>query len=233
MSRVRVVALMLIAGICAMYPRAAFAESDLISWFEELSGPGPFHSKYPFINGIGIRVVCGSKSEGGVHGYWEKYGSDPDNARPCLESTKDVSWYIEVHYSYATTGDKSQFGIGSPRAIYAHTIDTFVRLRVNAAVDLGAGIGGTYFTDGRGAGGFNAIGNWTFTPVSLVVRPAQLLRDNKWTRSFGVTYSQAVRTSTITSADFGSLQGLYSSGTELNARTTIFWDFGPFFFSKK
>ncbi len=233
MARVRVVALVLVAAICAMYPRAAFAESDIISWFEELSGPGPFHSKYPIINGLGIRVLCGSKSEGGAHGYLSRYGSDPDNSRPCLESTKDINWYVEVHYSFATTGDDAQFGVGDARRIHAHTVDTFVRLRVNPAVDLGVGVGGTFFTDGRGANGFNAIGNWTFAPVSLVVRPAQLLKDNKWTRSFGVTYTQALRTTRITSLDFGSLPGLYSSGTELNARTTIFWDFGPFLFSRR
>jgi hypothetical protein len=222
-----------IVAVLAAWPSAAYAESDILAWFEQLSGPGPFRQKYPIVSGIGFRVLCGSKSEGGAHGYWERYGADRDNTRPCLESTSDVKWYIYAHYSYLTTGDRSQFNETVQRAINAHTVNVYARLRVNPAVDLGMGVGGTYFTDGRGAGSFNAIGDFTLTPVSLQVRPFQFFRDNRFTRSIAVEYNQAIRYKSLTSVDFGGAAGGYSAGTELNARTTIVVDFGPLFFSKK
>jgi hypothetical protein len=232
MSRLRAIGLVLAAAAVALWPAPARAESDVLSWFEELSGPGPFYS-IPMLSG-GIRLVCGSRSEPGGHLYAAKYGTDADNARPCLENTRDITWYVYAHYTYTRTGDKSQFGEPIARSISAHAVDVYIRLRVNPAVDLGMGVGATYFTDGRGSGGFDAIGNATYTPVNVVVRPAQLLwKDNKWTRSFGIVYSQAVRFSTLTSVDFGGGAGLYSSKTELNARWVATFDPGPFFFSRK
>jgi hypothetical protein len=220
----------LLVSLFAMWPAAAYAQFDIISWIESLSGPGSFGTYLKF-NALDVRIMCGSKLDRGAHFLFEKYGSDTQHRRPCLANTSDVNWYVALNFGFFSTGEQTQFGESAKRAIGARPLQGFVRLRVNPAVDLGVGAGGIWFVDARdlAVGKFTAVANPTVTPLSIVVRPGMFFWDNRGTRAFAVRNDEAYRFSTITSEDFGGSPNLFRSVGEWNVRWGIYVDLGALF----
>jgi hypothetical protein len=229
--------LITLAVMIWLWPSGARAESDFLDWLDSLSGPGPFHQKYPFL-GHDVKIICEMKSEQKV---WllEKVDDKAEASRPCLANSTDIKWYLSIHYNFLTTGDdRRPFNEPNPRRINAHVLEATTRWRLHRSVDLGMTIGGTWNTDARDSvtvaqPAFSAVSSFTVTPVSLVVRPGEWFVDNRWTRAFGVRFNEAILFGRRLSTDFAGAPGAYDRGTEANARVAVTFDYFALAFSKK
>jgi len=233
--RARLTVFIMVLTVILARPWAAAAESDMLSWLDGLSGPGPFHSRIPAVAGHDVKILCRS-ARGHNYGLFARRFDGGAATLPCLTNSNEIKWYLSAHYDYLTTGDKRVFSEPTARTINAHVLEAVARWRLHPSVDLGIAGGWTLLTDGRDPAGtpatFPLVSSVTVTPVSLLVRPGEWFVDNRWTRAVAVRFNEAIRLGHVTSADFGGAPGAFDRGTEANARVAVTVDFAVLAFSK-
>lgn len=167
MTRRCVTALLL--ALVVMRPIGAHAQSDVIDWLNQLSGPGPFNT---FVKGVGkgydINALCLPISVS-----WDCYLND--GVSDTTTAGNDAKWILRFGNTFASTGTQPLFqdDPNDKRNVAARTISTIFMYRANRIVDVGAGFRWvTYSTSDAPVFSFTRTG---YVPVSIRVTPLGLL----------------------------------------------------------
>jgi hypothetical protein len=162
MNRARLIALV---ALFATWPLGAYAQSDVIDWLNQLSGPGPFHDK---AKGFDLNVWCYPFKAASCY---SNDGIDViDNS-----GKSDAKWILTVGTSFASTGSQPLFKDDPTdvRDVLERTISTMVMYRANRVVDAGLGARFIRFSSDEGASfSFWRVG---LVPARLRVTPFGLL----------------------------------------------------------
>lgn len=227
MARARTLAwVMTIVALVLVRPAGAFAESDMISWLDSLSGPGPFYIRIPSISGQDFKIICRSTTDKEFHPLWAGKFDGGSDKLPCLTNSNEIKWYLSVHFDRLTTYDQNQFNEATKRSVNAQVLEAVWRWRVHPSLDAGVAVGWTGFTDGRDQSTFSRVNRFTLTPVSIMLRPGEWFDPNsKWARAIALRFNEAILFGDVTSAGFGGAPGVFSRGTELNARWALTFDY--------
>ncbi len=227
MVRARVVGVvMAVIAVVMMCPSRASAESDMISWLDGLSGPGPFYGRIPGISGQDFKIICRATTDDKFHPLFAAQFDGGKDRLPCLTNSNEIKWYFSVHFNFLTTFDKNQFNEPIQRSVNAKVLEAVWRWRVHRSLDAGVALGWTGFTDGRDqTNTFSMVNRFTATPVSIMLRPGEWFADNRWTRAIGLRFNEAILFGDTTSVDFGGVPGAFQRGTEANARFALTFDY--------
>jgi hypothetical protein len=227
MVRARTLARVLsVVAMALMWPSGASAESDMISWLDSLSGPGPFYARIPGISGQDFKIICAATSDKKIHPLFARQFDGGGAKLPCLTNSNEIKWYLSVHFNFLTTFDQNQFNEATKRSVNAKVLEAVWRWRFHPSLDAGVAVGWTGFTDGRDqTNTFPMVNRFTVTPVSIMLRPGEWFADNRWTRAVGLRFNEAILFSDISSVDFGGALGAFSRGTEANARFAVTFDY--------
>jgi len=223
MVRARTLARVLaVVAMALMWPAGASAESDVISWLDSLSGPGPFYVRIPSISGQDQKLICAAKKD--IHPFWADQFENGGDRWPCLTNSNEIKWYLSVHVDFLTTYDQNQFNEATKRSVNAQVLEAVWRWRLDKSFDAGLAVGWTGFTDGRDQSTFSRVNRFTLTPVTIMLRPGEWFKDNRWTRAVALRFNEAILFGDVTSAGFGGAPGVFSRGTELNGRWALTFD---------
>ena len=223
-SCVFVVSVMLLA----LWPAPAHAESDMLGWLGELSGPGPFKLK-----GLGVEghAWCFPKDVAISDKFWAKVGNcvleDADKIRPVT---------IAYQLSRATTGANQLFKDDPTdlRNVNEDTYSALLMYRANAVLDVGAGISAVHFSgDEDKAKGTAEFGFWRLglTPARVVFTPfgalkASTPRSRALQRVIHLQVESVLIPSGFTGADFGNTKTAYKASSEFQTRLHFLIDIG-------
>jgi hypothetical protein len=205
--------LLLLVGIFAVWPSLASAQDGWFGWLEQLSGPGPFHG-----GGAAVRLFC-VLEDGKVTRCFTDQNADRNNP---------IRGVFELRASWLTSGDNPRFRDtpADTRSVHAFWIDPVFFVRVDRALDVGAGAGLIRFS----GDGFNPLYRMTFTPVSVSFVPFAFAQPGdaglrRWARVVRLRFEETYLTKGFTGADFGSTDTKFSTGGEFRASAGIVFDF--------
>src|SRR5262245_34406496 len=102
MVRLIRVVMAVVAAVMLCSSRAS-AESDIISWLDGLSGPGPFYVRIPSISGQDQKLICAAKTDNTFHPFWAGQFANGSDKLPCLTNSNEIKWYLSVHFDFLTT----------------------------------------------------------------------------------------------------------------------------------
>jgi hypothetical protein len=214
MSRLRVAVVLLVMVTAACWPSAASAESDVLAWFEGLSGPGPFNTK---ARGFEINAACIPLNSG-------CYASDGVDGRG------DAKWLFKFGVSWAETGPAQLFQDDTldVRNVKERVITTMVMYRASRVVDAGFGVHFINFSSSDGAA-FD-FSRTAFVPARLSVTPfGALTASGRWKGAPRVIHLQAEGIwfkDGFNGGDFKNTRTKFSTGSEYQTRLAILFDVG-------
>jgi hypothetical protein len=205
-------------------PTAARAQSDIIDWLANLSGPGPFNNKG---RGYESNVVCYPvKSD-----CWTNDGIDlQDDKKPEGDRHRNnAKLVVRIGYSYAWTGSQQLFQDDTTdvRDVKEQIISTSIMYRANPVVDVGAGLDFMRFSSDQGA----AFGFWRtgWVPAKLSVTPLGLIdakdgRARFTRRLFHLNLEAIWIHDGFSGADFNNTKTKFSVGNEYQTRLSLLID---------
>jgi hypothetical protein len=216
MTRLRLAAVL---AVCLLWPAGAFAQSDILDWLAEWSGPGPFTGVT-----FNIRTVCARDNDGRLTTNWCLNDTDP--------SIKTV---LSVEYGWATTGRQARFydTPGDVGVIHQQRVAAIYMYRVSPMLDAGIGGGVVWLTGDAPppASSFDAQVHPIFIPVAVTFTPLGLLRgptSKKAGRILRIRFSERYLFREINALDFKSASTYVRHG-EFNPSFSIGLDFWSFF----
>jgi hypothetical protein len=218
--------LIVLVSLFAMWPAGAYAQSDILDWVAELSGPGPFNGHLQTVN---IRFMCVKNTGGGTH-----------DVTSCVSDTDEkIKFVLDVNFGLAASDSNLRFKDVSPQAplnalpVREFRIGATYSYRVSPMLDVGAGAGAMIFT----GDGFTNQTHPFVTPLAVSWVPFGLVRDPKhptrlkWGRVLRVRFSERYILGDINAVqDFNALTSTYVKSGEFNANLGLgldFWSFLP------
>jgi hypothetical protein len=220
--RTILIALVVLAGL--LLPTTARAQSEIIDWLANLSGPGPFANKG---RGYDVNVLCYPlKSD-----CWSNDGIDlQDDTKPEEQRHRNnAKVVVRVGYSYAWTGSQQLFQDDTTdvRNVKENIISTAVMYRANPIVDVGAGIDFIRFSSDEGA----AFSFWRtgWVPARVSVTPLGLIdaktgRARFTRRLFHLNLEAIWLHEGFSGADFNNAKTKFSVGNEYQTRLSLLID---------
>ena len=215
MTRVRVLILAVLFG---MWPAVTHAQSDVIDWFDHLSGPGPFHDR-----GLGysLNVVCYPININ----CWANDGIDPLSD---TNSTNDAKLLVKFGQSSATSGSRQLFQDDplDVREVNQFTNSISVMYRANRIVEVGAGVNFNRFSSDQGA----AFSFWRtgWVPARMNVTPLGLIKATgrgRFTRRLIHLEADAIYYSEgFSGSDFNNPRTRFTVGAEYPTRLALLID---------
>lgn len=211
---------LLMLGLFAMWPSAASAQMGWFDWIEGLSGPGPFRGY-----SVGYRVLCTKEVQG------RKPGEGRYSVDPTCFSDRDpaIRQMLEIRVGRFASDDHPRFADtpSDTREVTFVKLESFMKVRVNATLDAGAGVGRVRF---RGDG-FDPFWRTTVTPVSLTFAPLALgqpddVRAEWWRRLLKLHYEMTYFHTGFTGADFGNSATSYATARDWVRTIGLEVDFG-------
>ncbi len=222
MKRARSCVLVIAMGLMLGWPSAARAESDILGWLGELSGPGPFK-----IYGLGaeVHVWCPSLPSAQNDAFLQKWGN-------CILENADKVRPVTVSFqaSRAKTG-ASQLFKDDPtdlRNVYEDTYSGLLMFRANKMIDIGFGASAIHFSgDADDAKGTTSFGFWRFglTPARVVYTPLGKM-SGTYSRVFHLQVESLLITGGFQGTDFGNSKTAYKSSAEFQTRLHFLIDIG-------
>jgi hypothetical protein len=228
MRRLRSCVLAIAMLVTLGWPSAARAESDILGWLGELSGPGPFK-----IYGLGVEVHawCWSEAAAVNDPFLHKWGN-------CILENADKVRPVTVSFqaSRAKTG-ASQLFKDDPtdsRNIYEDTYSGLLMFRANKLIDAGFGVSAIHFSgDADTANKTSSFGFWRFglTPARVVLNPLALMsasteRERALRRLIHLQVESVLITGGFSGSDFGNSKTAYKSSAEFQTRLQFLIDIG-------
>jgi hypothetical protein len=214
MTRTRLIVLF---ALVTAWPAGAYAQSDVIDWWNQLSGPGPFHNT---LKGYELTGVCYPLNSF----CWSNDGIN------LLDDTHktDAKWLVKVGTTWASTGSQQLFqdDTADVRDVKELTISPFVMYRASPIVDVGAGFHFIRFSSDQGATfSFWRVG---LVPGRLVVAPLGLInatgRARFARRLFRFQIEAVWLHEGFSGADFNNTKTKFSVGNEYQTRLAALID---------
>jgi hypothetical protein len=218
---VRTVCLLLLFGL---YPLTAHAQSDLLDWLAQYSGPGPFHtnSHKPLIQSANFRVVCIKDDGKGGHRADTCFLDDIDGS---------IKIVIGATFSWTPSTDprfKDATDPNNTQPINESRIEGTYSYRISPMLDVGVSAGAVVLT----GVGFNNQTHPFFAPVQMTFVPFGFARGGwhlKWGRVLKLRFADRYVLGDIDAKnDFGSTSAYLTHG-EFNPSFGITLDFLPLF----
>jgi hypothetical protein len=130
---------------------------------------------------------------------------------------------FELRASWLTSGNNPRFkdAPADTRPVHGFRLDPIYLLRVDRALDIGAGAGFIRFS----GEGFDPLYRFTFTPLSVSFVPLAVARDSAWTRVLRVRFEETYLTKGFVGADFGNRDTKFSTGGEFKTTAGIVVNF--------
>jgi hypothetical protein len=207
--------LLLLVGLCLVWPAHAFAQFDPVEWGQPGSGPGPFHGF-----GFFTRVFC-VKEDGARH-----------RVDTCIADTDDsIKIVVDAQYGHISSSNprfNDPVAVLEPlnnASVDINTFDLSYSYRVSPLLDLGVAIG-SYTYSGEG---FSTTSRLTLTPVRISFVPLGFLQGDakKWGRVLRVKYFNRRIVGDLSASDFGS-KGSYLVRGEFSQGISVGLDFYAF-----
>ena len=208
--------------LCAAWPSGAYAQGEIIDWFDHLSGPGPFHNK-----GVGaeFNLWCFPPSGRYNLNCWGSDGLDPLSD---MDSPNDSKLLVKYSLSRSTTGSRQLFQDDplDVRDVHQFTNAFSVMYRANRIVEVGAGVNFVRFSSDEG----NAFSFWRtgWVPARMNVTPLGLLKATgrgRFTRRLIQFEADAIYYSEgFVGADFNNPRTRFTVGAEYQTRLAIVID---------
>jgi hypothetical protein len=207
----------LVAACALLLPVRASAQSDILDWLEQLSGPGPFHG---YFMSASSRVFCTIDDGGGTVARW------------CFDDTSDkIRSVMTAEFAFASSDSNIRFADATTEAqntlpVHATRVLVNYQYRFHPMVDLGVGVGAIIFSGED----FTNQTHPVLTPLTLTFTPLGFLKGDhaKWGRVLRIKYSERFILGDIRAADFHSLVSKYVKNGEWNSGISIGVDFWPF-----
>jgi hypothetical protein len=238
-------AIVAVAGVCLLSLATPVEAQGIIGrgWLERLSGPGPF-------DGIAIdaRLLClaetpRARARGG------EISLDGESIGARLTYPRDIEsrvWFTPAGCHFLNR-DQTRIQIGvdigfldSKRNVldYSHRPDVSeddrqvnlnvlmltADLRVNRMLDVGAAIGGGFFSSRRDV--FPSFSRMVSQPMRLTTRPAAAVFDSRWAEVVVVRFDGTKFHGTFTDEDFGARPGTFIEPGEIIWNWSIQFDLG-------
>jgi hypothetical protein len=222
MTRARRCVLIVVMTLVAGWPTAARAESDMLGWLGELSGPGPFK-----IYGLGVEVHvwCPSQLSAQSDSFRQKWGN-------CILENANKVRPVTVSFqaSRAKTGADQLFKDDPTdvRNVYEDTYSGLLMFRANSMIDVGFGASAIHFSgDANEANGTSSFGFWRFgvTPARVVYTPLGKM-SGAYSRVFHLQVESLLITGGFNGMDFGNSKTAYQSSAEFQTRLHFLIDVG-------
>lgn len=200
--------LLFVVAVALLWPSAAHA--SLLSWLEELSGPGPFRGTM-----VSLTVAC-------VRG---------DELKACPAGDKNTQQTVVVRLGRLTTYDAPRFkdlpatdadNLGKVHVIPVSGLWLF---RVHRSLEIGPGIG---FMRVSG-NGFDAFSKLSLTPLSASFTPFALnsrWSDSRWAYVLRLEFDSSFFPQGFNGRDFNNPRTTFDSGPEFLTRTGVVFDLG-------
>jgi len=205
-------------AVCLLWPAGAFAQSDILDWLAEWSGPGPFMGVT-----FSMRTVCARDNAGKLTTNWCLNDTDPN-----------IKTVLNVDYGWATTGKQARFpdtpaDIG---VLHQQRVSATYMYRVGPMLDAGIGGGVLWITGDAPGGAFiDAQVHPIFIPIAVTFTPLGMLhgpKSIKAGRILRVRFSERYVFRDISAFDFKSASSYLRHG-EFNPSFSIGLDFWSFF----
>ena len=219
MMRVRTVCLLL---LFLLRPLSAHAQSDLLDWLAEYSGPGPFHTNAhkPLIQSVNLRVMCIKDDGKGGHRADTCFFDDMDDSiRVVIGAT--FSWTPSTDPRFKDATDTNNL-----LPINESRIEGTYSYRVSPMLDVGVSAGAVVLT----GQGFENQAHPFFAPIQFTFVPFGFVRGGwpgKWSRVLKLRFADRYVLGDINARqDFGSTSAYLTHG-EFNPSFGITLDFLP------
>ncbi len=223
MTRVRTAFLLF---LFALQPISAHAQSDILDWLAEYSGPGPFHTHHPFIQSVNLRVACIKDDGNGGHRIDTCLLDDMDDSIKVLIGAT-FSWTPSTDPRFKDATDPNNL-----LPINLSRIEGSYSYRVSPMFDVGVSGGVLVFT----GEGFPNQPHPFFAPVQFTFVPLGFLRKGpglKWGRVLKLRFVDRYVLGDINArADFGSTSAYLTHG-EFNPSFSVGVDILPLFAKTK
>lgn len=202
----RSIRLFLLMAVVVLWP--AVSDASLLSWLEQLSGPGPFHGVV-----VSSTVLC---------------GPDTKALRPCLVQTTKTRQTVVVKLGRFRSVDGPRFkdlpstDADNQGVVHAVPVSGYWLFRVGA-FDIGPGAG---FLRLSGPG-FDPVYKLSLTPLSMSFSPLVLRwRNNPWARVVRLELDTSYFPQGFKGTDFNNTRTSFDSGSEFLTRAGVVVDFG-------
>jgi hypothetical protein len=211
----------LVAGCALLLPVQASAQSEILDWLEQLSGPGPFHG---YLMSAHSRVFCTVKDGDDTRAQW------------CFDDTGDkIKSVMTAEFAFASSDSNIRFSDATTEAqntlpVHATRVLVSYQYRFHPMLDLGVGVGAIVFSGDDFANQTHPV----LTPLTMTFTPLGFMRGEhaKWGRVLRLKYSERFILGDIRAADFHSLVSKYVKNGEWNTGISISLDFWPFIVRK-
>ena len=238
-------AVVVVAGVCLMSLLTP-AQSEAIigrGWLERLSGPGPFNglvldarllclaeppearapqTKNPLPEeSIGSRLTYPRNIDAQV--WFTPAGCHfLDRDQPRVELGIDVGFLDSKRnvLDYTHRPEVSE----DDRQVNLNTLMLTADLRINRMLDVGAAIGGGFFSSRRDV--FPSFSRMVTQPMRLTTRPLSAVFDDTWAEALTVRFDGTKFHGTFTDEDFGARPGTFIEPGEIIWNWSVRFDLG-------
>jgi len=174
------------------------AEAKVWDWLEELSGPGPFEARYPGRTFL-FNIICtdtGATKNGRSITGLHRLGRVPDPKKMSKCLFVDQRWFV-------TNNDSSRF-----YRTMVKTTEFGPAIRLHPALEVGAGLGGMWFTSESPEKPFRAT-QWTITFPRVVFMPLLAIPglENAGWGFFKMYFRESVIVGTVDQNDIATKPG--------------------------
>ncbi len=222
--------LIVLVALFAMWPARVYAQSDILDWLAELSGPGPFHAKNLItLRAAELRVWCFHKS--GVQAM-----ALGKHVASCLlddEDEKNTRALVTFGYSLAESGSQPLFrdDPNDVRNVHQSTFSVMLMYRADRIVDVGGGVQWKRFSTDEG----NSFSFWRvgLTPARVTLTPFRAIptTSSSWQsveRLVHFQFEEDWLPQGFTGADFNNRTTRFNVGAEFQSRVSVLFDIGSF-----
>ena len=209
--------LLVVVALLVVWPRAAHAESGLIEYLEQWSGPGPYISK-PFF-AEDFRVTCRSAA-----GAWISIKNGP-----CLNNQADIKQFFLVGFALGKQGERVLFADdpSDKQEVATFTLRAAYMYRINPVLDVGPGIQAVRYADSFF--GSNRFSFWRvgpsirvhITPLGIAHKSDDTSKKSLARRMVYVQFEDTWVPVGMSGGDFHNSVTKFDSGKEFQTRLNL------------
>jgi hypothetical protein len=219
MTRPRSYVFVLAAALLAGWPASAYAASDIIGWFGELSGPGPFKVKG---TGFESRAWCFSTAEAARDSVGQKV------LNCLLDDPEKTRAVVSFQVNWASSGPIQLFKDDPTdfREVHERTINVMFMYRANSVLEVGGGLSWMQFSSDEGkAFSFSRAG---FTPARVTFTPLGAIHGSPRARALArvvhLQFESVYISGGFSGADFNNTKTAYKVDAEFQGHASILID---------
>jgi hypothetical protein len=226
---------MILVALLTILPTAVYAESDILSWLGELSGPGPFTVKDPRFHAFEQRVYCQAKS--GL----ARMTTSEHFIRCVTDDETMIRRLVTVGYSFAKTDSQPLFKDATDsREVRQFTLSVMYMYRATPIIDVGGGFHALHYSADDGTptttSTNKSFGFWRFglTPARVTLTPFRAFLTSSpkalnWERFVRFQFEEVWLPQGFTGADFNNADTKFKVGGEFQSRASVLFDLGSLY----